>query len=264
MPLPGGGARVVVGRTAGSDRLNSDDLVSAVVELAAPPASVVSPASITPTAPFTSAASGARPVGAILHGSSVLQGTQLQPVFTVTPWLLYPNGVAAACPDADPAALTLDSAVLDARDGCEGGRWRRGAAGIELQEDDDDDWSGDQVWEQRPLAPGTALDFEGSAKGGSASYAPSSGVAAFTELRNGRLRLARDGRIEGATVTTAGYNAKNTTEAGLVGRYRVDGFIIEIATSDGTAIRRPIVFSEQDSAYRGAYFAGEAYLQLKK
>ncbi|WP_375401843.1 hypothetical protein [uncultured Sphingomonas sp.] len=262
-PLPGGGSRVVIGRTAGPDRLEPDSLVRAVAELASPTFSVASPVAITPTPPSPPSAAGARPVGAILRGSNRLQGVQLQLMFTVTPWLLYANGVAAPCPDADPAALPLDPAALDARDGCEGGRWRRGAAGIEFQEDEGDDWSSDQVWEQRSLAPGTALDFDGLAKGGSASYAPLSGIAAFTELRNGRLRLAPDGRIEGAMVTTAGYNAKSTTKTGLVGRYRVDGFTIEIVTSDGATIRRPFVFSEQDSKYRGAYFADEVYLQPK-
>jgi hypothetical protein len=263
-PLPDGGSRVVVGRTAGPDRLGSDGLVRAVVELVAPTMSVGSPAAVAPIPRSSLAVPGARPVGAILHGSNVLQGAQLQPVFTVTPWLLYANGVAAACPHADPFALPLDPAALDRRDGCEGGRWRRGAAGVELQEDDGDEWSGDQVWEQRPLAPGATLDFDGTARGGSASYAPLSGVAAFTEMRNGRLRLGRDGRIEGAMVTTAGYNAKNTTKAGLAGRYRIDGFTIEIITPDGGTIRRPFVLSEQDSEFRGAYLAGEAYLQPKR
>lgn len=263
-PLPGGGSRVVVGRTAGPDRLGTDALVSAVAELAAPTSAVGSPASVAPPAPSPAPAPGSRPVGAVLHGSTRFQGLPLQPVLTVTPWLLYANGVAAACPDADPAALPLDAAALDVLDGCDGARWRRGAAGIELQDDEGDDWSDDMVWEQRPLAPGTALDFDGSAQGGTSSHVPLSGVAASTQLRNGRLRLAPDGRIEGATVTTAGHNVKRVTEAGLFGRYRVDEFIMEIVTPDGATIRRPFVLNEQDSEFRGAYFSGEVYLQPKR
>ena len=101
-----------------------------------------------------------------LDADGRVTGLQLSLTFTVTPWLLYPGGVAAACPHRDPLTLDLDPVALDKLDDCEGGRWRRGAKGIELQDDDDDEWTSSMVWEQQPLAAGAALDFDGTVQGG--------------------------------------------------------------------------------------------------
>lgn len=265
--LPGGDWRIAFGVATGRTAMPELALRNAVVAFVGvdAPASTPKSAARPTVAEAPAVGTTPRPVGAVMRGENGFTGFPPMVTFTVTPWFLFPGGVATDCARVDPAALQLTLAALRARKDCTGARWRRAGGKIELQIDDDDEWSSDMVSELPPVPAGTRLDFRGQTMSGSGVDNPY-GAGSTSSTSYGGFVLTADGRVETSLSTSVNFSSSNAVayaggpKRGIRGRYAIDGYILRIALDDGPTIERYVLFDKGGKpTYGHVYFEGRHY-----
>lgn len=174
-----------------------------------------------------------RPVDVVLQTGWTFVGDQMQ--MQLEPVLLFPNGLSTHCPEWDPlrVAATVE-AFAQAGLECDLLPWRRKGAEYQIQ-DTDGEW-GEPLpgAENKGAKPGrrVSLTLQSLNRISTLGNWGSPGLLVINE---GSLSMTTDGVIQmgSSRFTWRNADTESRTDAPLIGRYYLDGFLIAIGDDQG-------------------------------
>ena len=198
-----------------------------------------------------------RPISIVSRSSLSFVGGM--PIPSFSQWMIFDNGYATDCYDWDPAVTAPTPDTLPPE--CDVVRWRQ-ARNLYQFQDTDDTWEeAEDYGTLLPFQKGERIAVDLVNKSGASGV--ETGDISVGSLSSGKLQMTKDGAIalgKWTSVVVSGSNVGGgaSNKGAIVGQYYLDGYLIVIASPDGS-LRRGFIAGDRETSGFYVYLNGDQY-----